>query len=166
VAVAPWKRALILMSSWCFLVSAVFATSATASAGASPRLDRLHIVQAQRTLEALALDPGPADGVIGPRTKAALIRFQQAEALNPTGTLDTETRSKLAARKRERVREVQKALKASGYDPGPDDGVMGQRTRTAMRRYAAAPAPSASTPSSQLIDRFRRVFEPRLQQSP
>lgn len=34
-----------------------------------------------------------------------------------------------------RVREVQQALKAAGFDPGPVDGKMGHRTQTAVRDF-------------------------------
>ncbi|MBI3615286.1 MAG: peptidoglycan-binding protein [Candidatus Omnitrophica bacterium] len=34
-----------------------------------------------------------------------------------------------------RVREVQRALKAAGFDPGPTDGHLGTRTRTAIRDF-------------------------------
>lgn len=38
----------------------------------------------------------------------------------------------------ERVREVQRALARLGYAPGPVDGLMGPRTRSAIRAYQAA----------------------------
>ena len=37
-----------------------------------------------------------------------------------------------------RVREIQQALKTAGFDPGPVDGRMGQRTRTALRDFQTA----------------------------
>jgi peptidoglycan hydrolase-like protein with peptidoglycan-binding domain len=40
-------------------------------------------------------DPGPIDGMMGPRTSAAIKEFQQKGNLNPTGQLDAETRAKL-----------------------------------------------------------------------
>ena len=38
----------------------------------------------------------------------------------------------------ERVREVQRALTGLGYEPGPIDGLMGPRTRAAVRAYQEA----------------------------
>lgn len=35
----------------------------------------------------------------------------------------------------EQVRQIQETLKAQGQDPGPIDGVMGQRTQAALRAY-------------------------------
>ena len=53
------------------------------------------------------------------------------------------------------VREVQEALQKSGYDPGPIDGIMGPRTKAALRKYIAAPTPKEPTPADQVIARFR-----------
>jgi hypothetical protein len=52
---------------------------------------------AQQALRERGLDPGPIDGVMGPRTSAAIRDFQQQENLNVTGQLDAETRAKLIA---------------------------------------------------------------------
>ena len=53
------------------------------------------------------------------------------------------------------VRELQQALQQSGYDPGPIDGIMGPRTKAALRKYVAVPPPQGPTPSDQVIARFR-----------
>ena len=108
-----------------------------------------NVRDAQQTLEALKLDPGPADGMLGPRTKAAVKRFQEAEKLSATGTLDAQTPApRLAERRREHVVQLQKALKETGHDPGPADGVMGSKTRAAVRQYASAPGAVEPNPAS------------------
>ena len=150
--------------AWVVVSLAFTSAIAFAAGGSSP--DRLHVRDVQRTLALLNLDPGPADGRLGPRTKAALVRFQKAEGLSATGALDAPTRRRLIERQREHVRKVQTALKETGQDPGPIDGVMGAHTKAALRRYAAAPAPSSPTAGSQLIERFRQVYGSELQQSP
>jgi peptidoglycan hydrolase-like protein with peptidoglycan-binding domain len=38
----------------------------------------------------------PADGIFGPATKAAVIKFQKKNAIKPTGTVGKETWSKIA----------------------------------------------------------------------
>ena len=53
------------------------------------------------------------------------------------------------------VRELQEALQQSGHDPGPIDGIMGPRTKAALRSYVAVPPPQAPTPADQVIARFR-----------
>ena len=52
---------------------------------------------AQRALQAKGFNPGPIDGLMGPRTSAALREFQQKEDLKETGRLDAETRAHLMA---------------------------------------------------------------------
>ncbi len=159
-----WKY-IVRLATWCVLCGTTLAQTPAFAAG-GPSFDRQQTRDVQRALTLLGLDPGPADGVLGPRTKAAVTRFQQAEGLTSTGVLDPETRSRLAERQRDHVRKVQTALKQSGQDPGPVDGLMGGQTKAALRRYAAAPAPSPPTPGSQLIEQFRRVYESSPPQSP
>jgi peptidoglycan hydrolase-like protein with peptidoglycan-binding domain len=33
------------------------------------------------------------------------------------------------------VRQIQQALSAAGYDPGPSDNIMGARTKAALTKY-------------------------------
>ena len=51
------------------------------------------------------------------------------------------------------IRDVQQALTTAGYDPGPIDGVMGPRTRAAVRKSVAVPAPHAPSPPDTRIVR-------------
>ncbi|HRK28483.1 MAG TPA: peptidoglycan-binding domain-containing protein [Chitinophagales bacterium] len=46
--------------------------------------------EVQEALKTRGYDPGPADNVMGPRTKAALVQFQKDNGL-PTGNLNVET---------------------------------------------------------------------------
>jgi Putative peptidoglycan binding domain len=52
---------------------------------------------AQQALRDKGFDPGPIDGVHGPRTTAAIREFQAKEKLPVTGNLDAETRQHLMA---------------------------------------------------------------------
>lgn len=49
------------------------------------------VKQAQEKLSAAGHDAGPSDGVMGPKTQAALKEFQQAKGLDSSGQLDRET---------------------------------------------------------------------------
>ncbi|HEY9906549.1 MAG TPA: peptidoglycan-binding domain-containing protein [Thermosynechococcaceae cyanobacterium] len=49
----------------------------------------------QQHLVNRGFDPGPVDGVWGPRTQAALVQFQRDSALGTIGVLDASTRSAL-----------------------------------------------------------------------
>ena len=51
--------------------------------------------QVQETLRQRGHDPGPADGVMGPQTIAAVKAFQREHGLEPTGQLDRPTLAKL-----------------------------------------------------------------------
>lgn len=49
------------------------------------------VKQAQEKLGAAGHDAGPSDGVMGPKTQAALKEFQQAKGIEASGELDQET---------------------------------------------------------------------------
>jgi hypothetical protein len=48
---------------------------------------------AQQKLKDAGYDPGPIDGIVGPKTRAAIRGFQQAKGLPVTGKLDQKTAS-------------------------------------------------------------------------
>jgi TonB family protein len=51
--------------------------------------------QIQDRLRAAGFDPGPPDGVVGPRTREALRKYQESRGLAVTGELDDATRQAL-----------------------------------------------------------------------
>lgn len=55
------------------------------------------IGQAQDRLKAAGFNPGPIDGVLGPRTREALRRYQTSQGLPATGVLDEATQQVLLA---------------------------------------------------------------------
>jgi hypothetical protein len=55
------------------------------------------VSQAQQQLKAAGFDPGPADGHMGPKTRAALRDYQAAHHLPKTGKLDRATQKSLMA---------------------------------------------------------------------
>lgn len=59
--------------------------------------DRL-IRSAQETLQQASIDVGPIDGVVGPRTQAALREFQKQHQLTQSGQLDEQTLKALGER--------------------------------------------------------------------
>ena len=59
-------------------------TRGRAAAQADPGPGRAEIADMQKALSRLGFDPGPADGVFGPRTKAALNAFQRRERMPVT----------------------------------------------------------------------------------
>jgi peptidoglycan hydrolase-like protein with peptidoglycan-binding domain len=55
--------------------------------------------EVQEALKAKGNDPGPIDGRMGPKTRAALKAFQEASGLKGTGQLDNQTAEKLGIAK-------------------------------------------------------------------
>ncbi len=53
------------------------------------------IVKAQRRLNALRCDAGPASGTVGPRTRSAVVRFQSRHGMAQTGRLSGPVRDRL-----------------------------------------------------------------------
>ncbi len=65
-------------------------TSSGQDSAASPT-----VRNAQQQLAAMGHDPGPQDGMMGPRTRDAVRSFQQAKGIAVTGELDAPTRDAL-----------------------------------------------------------------------
>ncbi len=55
----------------------------------------MNILDLQKQLTALGFDPGPADGVMGPKTEAAIINFQAKSGLDADGIVGPETEAAL-----------------------------------------------------------------------
>ena len=144
------------------LLLVLFGSGAWAQDGAAletalglTRADRRLI---QSSLAAQGFDPGPADGVFGRRTRAAIGQWQAARGEESTGYLDAEAAKLLLGRApqardatitgqsiesglgltRADRRQIQSSLAAQGFDPGPADGLFGRRTRAAIGQWQAA----------------------------
>ncbi len=57
----------------------------------APPEGALSVRQTQEALKRAGYDPGPADGMMGPRTRSALTRFQRDRKLYPSGRIDSAT---------------------------------------------------------------------------
>ena len=110
----------------------------------SPGMARAYVLGIQEALAARGYRPGPADGVMGPGTAAAIRAYERDAGLAVGGRATTElldhlkfARPKAAPRSTASalVREVQRALKERGYEPGPIDGQAGARTRAAVMAF-------------------------------
>ena len=58
-------------------------------------MSKENVKQVQAALKSKGMDPGPEDGVMGPKTQAALREFQKSNNLQVTGRLDDKTASAL-----------------------------------------------------------------------
>ncbi len=108
--------------------------------GAAPAAPEASLVAAQRALSALGYDPGPADGIAGPRTRHALAAFQRDQGLPPTGLLDGPTLA--ALRLAEASSRPPRPQIAGKPPPGPDPSPpMSPDGASAARPPATAPSP-------------------------
>lgn len=92
------------------LFLAMFALVATPLAAVN--LDQ-SVQDVQKVLKEKGFDPGPIDGIMGPKTRSALRQFQEKNDLKPTGTLDEQTRKALG------VKVETRAAKRAGKSDQP-----------------------------------------------
>jgi peptidoglycan hydrolase-like protein with peptidoglycan-binding domain len=145
--------------------------------------DEIRLIQVR--LKDAGFDVGPVDGVMGSKTKSAVVRFQSgcpmikewsATLENQVQTSDrmptpmpasekqlqpapskaspaTESVSDDAGNRnaaadkspsREEIRLLQAQLKAAGFDPGPFDGMLGPKTKSALQQYRTVYGSSTS----------------------
>jgi peptidoglycan hydrolase-like protein with peptidoglycan-binding domain/DNA invertase Pin-like site-specific DNA recombinase len=125
--------------------------------------DARRVRSLQERLRRLGWSPGPIDGLFGPRTEAAVLRFQRAAGLAADGIAGRRTSKALQLAEPRplrvgagygppegspRVRSLQIRLRALGLRPGPLDGRFGPRTQAAVRRLQAR----AGAPLDGVVD--------------
>ncbi len=64
-------------------------------ASGSGHMSKDKVKEVQAALKSKGMDPGPEDGVMGPKTQAALREFQKSNSLQATGRIDEKTASAL-----------------------------------------------------------------------
>jgi peptidoglycan hydrolase-like protein with peptidoglycan-binding domain len=131
-----------------YLVAAALAAG-TSTALAADRIyvDGDTVRETQQILRDRGFQVG-VDGIMGPRTQAALRQFQKSENLDPTGRLNRQTlvalgiqESAASGATEERqygpdvLRRVQGTLNARGYKAGAANGRMNPQTRQALREF-------------------------------
>ena len=110
----------------------------------------------QKRLIELKYLKGTADGSFGPATETAVMLFQQASGMNPSGIADEETLKAIYSdsaavkpgevagntleigSKGDEVKAIQDALKAKGYLTGASDGNFGSATASALKGFQRA----------------------------
>lgn len=127
------------------------ARTAARGEGIGPGQKGRAVLNVERHLEAAGYELGNPNAKWGPRTEAAVKAFQKGEGLEPTGTVDERTWSKLrgklfaatnatspAQRLGERdgaVLRTEQKLRQLGFNTGPADGLFSKNTAAAVRRF-------------------------------
>lgn len=174
IAGAKTKAAFVRLQNACSAWQSIREKSAKPGAGDPERsvpasMQEVRLLQTQ--LHDAGFDLGPADGVFGARTKAALTGVKEVcptlgnfagisaypaiaggkEKLTPVsvantphiahvsnGAGGTAQDSSRPSQTREEIRILQLRLRDAGFDPGPFDGVMGPKTKSALQQYEAS----------------------------
>lgn len=130
------------------LLGAALALAGTSFAADALFVDAKVVAKAQKTLNDRGFRTGGVDGRMGPQTQAALVNFQRAEKLQPSGKLDRPTLVALGIQGRDgsagsagrtydrtTIRKAQETLNARGFKAGAPNGVLGESTQTALRAF-------------------------------
>ena len=111
-------------------------------------LSKQEISQIQARLKDAGFDPGPIDGVLGPKTRSVLLRLEAGctivNQLVATANRDifapgaepqaNELTASVNTLRKSEIQLLQNRLKAAGFNPGPVDGILGTPTRAALSR--------------------------------
>jgi peptidoglycan hydrolase-like protein with peptidoglycan-binding domain len=93
------------------------------------------IRRVQLRLKDVGLDPGPANGSVGTKTRAAAQKLEagcaELETLLRNYSADRVPDAKNAPGRQE-TKSLQTALRSAGFNPGPADGIFGNRTRLVL----------------------------------
>jgi putative peptidoglycan binding protein len=92
-SIAMRWRGLFIAGSIALSLGCAERAAGTSAAAATPQ--PRFIREAQRALDELGFHPGPVDGVVGRRTRDALVRYQRSQKIPVTGYLDAETMVRL-----------------------------------------------------------------------
>ncbi len=145
-----------------------------------PRSQTIEAVQ--RRLVENGYEPGPVDGVQGQMTMAAIMAYQHDHDLPVTGLASSQllknmilggsvggsSGSELVSPPEEMtllVRMIQKTLADLDYKPGPIDGLLGNATRSAIKKFERDRKLTVSGRiSGQLLQELRKANGGRLSQ--
>ncbi len=92
-------RSRVLVVGWTFAGLALLAAVTTSAHAqslrgldtkATPALSADAIRIVQRALRDRAVNPGPPDGIVGPKTAEAIRQFQERYGMAPSGTIDNQ----------------------------------------------------------------------------
>lgn len=132
---------------------------------------RAQVKSVQTALNAHGFDAGPADGALGPRTRAAIRGYQAAEGLSVTGQIDDSLLASLqiagsgssdtassGGSSATVIASIEGELIKHNYAAGRIDGVMDTQARDAIALYQRdAGLTITGQPSQALLDSLRQT---------
>jgi peptidoglycan hydrolase-like protein with peptidoglycan-binding domain len=125
------------MKPWLVVTAAALVIGAGAGVMPSGAAERgADVARAQEALKQQGHDPGPIDGVYGPRTAAALKAYQQSQQLEVTGQLDDATLARLGEHPSAMASPSQTPA-GGGRRPTPADPAQGTKTGANVGEGAA-----------------------------
>lgn len=140
-----WSRSIVLLVVGLGLAAGLVRPPAAGAASAE-------VAALQVAMRALGLYRGGIDGVTGPGTRSAVVRFQRRAHVAVDGVAGPRTLRRLGRRGRPRlgsrpirsgqrgwdVAALQFLLRSRGFSPGRVDGGFGRGTLSAVRRFQRA----------------------------
>ena len=128
---------------------------------------RAQVKQVQAALNVAGYNAGPADGALGPKSRAAISRYQSDNNLGATGEVNGELLASLGIASEgqtpvivagaEVIRATKKELQAHGYASGDLSGTMDSTTSAAIRAYQSdAGLEVTGEATDALLDHLRR----------
>jgi peptidoglycan hydrolase-like protein with peptidoglycan-binding domain len=137
--------------------------TATADSGA---IYRAQVKQVQAALNASGYAAGPPDGALGPKSRAAISRYQSDNGLAATGDVNAELLADLGIDSGEQpapvrvgsttISQTKEQLRAHGYVVDNMSGTLDPQTREAIRAYQAdAGLPVNGEVSTALLENLR-----------
>ncbi len=117
------------------------------------------VIDLQYILQIRGFVLGAIDGDFGPKTEAAVIRFQKSKNLIQDGIVGPKTWTAMGyawpnnqpgtflyeGNSGNAVRMLQQGLKSKGFDPGAIDGIFGPRTKAAVIQLQTYGTPTTNT---------------------
>ena len=131
---ALWASAPVLAEDMPVVVDQPL-TSAEVAVAEAERAEQRRVCQ--QLLIDLGYLTGKADGIIGPRSTAALEEFQRDFQLKVTGELDADTEAALLdlTETVENAEALQQRLTELRYMYGITDGIFGERSQAALKLF-------------------------------
>ena len=114
-----------------------------------PYLDNATVQNVQAALYEFGLDVVKVDGKVGDLTYGKILEFRKEHGLSEEARIDRELLEALGTAPGATCIKLQEALAREGYDIGKADGLVGQKTRAAIKSYKT----SHGMESNGMIDR-------------